>query len=79
MRSGSPSSRSGRDEPVLIIESKPPTNRVIDFDELVEEWLSLTYVLNNLTRGLGLADAYPFVLSKPVVEKLRFVSRAMIA
>ena len=68
-----------RDEPALIIESKPPANRVIDFDELVEEWLSLTYVLNNLTRGLGLADAYPFVLSKPVVEKLRFVSRAMIA
>jgi len=68
-----------RDEPVLLIEAKAPANRVIDFDELVEEWLSLTYVLNNLTRGLGLADAYPFVLSKPVVEKLRFVSRTMIA
>jgi hypothetical protein len=34
-------------------------------------------VLNNLTRGLGLADAYPFVLSGPVVDKLRFVARAM--
>lgn len=67
-----------RDEPVLLIEPKSPATRVLDFDELIEEWLSLTYVLNNLTRGLGLADAYPFVLSGPVVDKLRFVSRAMI-
>jgi hypothetical protein len=40
---------------------------------LIEEWKTLTYVLNNLTRGLGLADAYPFVLSATIVEKLRFV------
>jgi hypothetical protein len=66
-----------RDEPALAIPAKPPTARIVDFDQLVEEWLSLTYVLNNLTRGLGLADAYPFVLSEPVVEKLRFVGRAM--
>jgi len=30
-------------------------------------------VLNNLNRGLGLADGYPFVLSPPVIAKLRFV------
>jgi hypothetical protein len=29
--------------------------------------------LNNFTRGLGLADGYPFVLSERVVGKLRFV------
>jgi hypothetical protein len=34
--------------------------------------------LNNLTRGLGLADAYPFVLSAPVIEKLRFVWASML-
>jgi hypothetical protein len=68
-----------RDEPALSIPAKPPTARIVDFDQLVEEWLSLTYVLNNLTRGLGLADAYPFVLSEPVVAKLRFVGRAMAA
>ncbi len=67
------------DEPVLSIPEKPPQARVGDFDQLVREWGSLTYVLNNLTRGLGLADAYPFVLSGPVVEKLRFVASAMTA
>lgn len=43
------------------------------FDELVDGWFALTYLLNNLNRGLGLGDAYPFVLSSPVIEKLRFV------
>jgi len=65
------------DEPELSIPAKPSFARVEDFDQLISEWRSLTYVLNNLTRGLGLADAYPFVLSDPVVEKLRFVSDAM--
>jgi hypothetical protein len=30
-------------------------------------------VLNNLNRGLGLADSYPFVLSARVIDKLRFI------
>ena len=28
-----------------------------------------TYVLNNLNRGLGFADGYPFILSNTVIEK----------
>ena len=30
-------------------------------------------MLNNLNRGLGHADAYPFVLSPPAIAKLKFV------
>ncbi len=67
-----------RGEPTLSIPSKAPLSRVGDFAQLVTEWSSLTYVLNNLTRGLGLADAYPFVLSGPVIDKLRFVSSIMV-
>ena len=40
---------------------------------MINDWFPLTYVLNNLNRGLGLPDSYPFVLSTPVLEKLRFV------
>jgi hypothetical protein len=43
------------------------------FDQIIERWFPLTYVLNNLNRGMGLADAYPFVLPNPALEKLRFV------
>ena len=66
------------DEPSLAIPAKPSQARIGDFDQLLGEWQALTYVLNNLTRGLGLADAYPFVLSGPVIDKLRFVCSAMI-
>lgn len=40
---------------------------------MIAAWFPLTYVLNNLNRGLGLPDGYPFVLSEPVIEKLRFI------
>lgn len=43
------------------------------FDRLLDSWYPLTYVLNNLNRAVGLPDGYPFVLSPPAVEKLRFV------
>jgi hypothetical protein len=66
------------DEPALQVPAKPAQERVADFDQLLDEWMALTYVLNNLTRGLGLADAYPFVISPRVVEKLRFVCQTMI-
>lgn len=49
------------------------------FDCLIERWRSLTYVLNDLTRGLGLADAYPFVLPQPAVDKLALVHRTLAA
>ncbi len=68
-----------RDEPELSIPSKSSLARIEGFTQLIDDWKSLTYVLNNLTRGLGLADAYPFVLSPPVVEKLRFVCDAIVA
>ena len=44
-----------------------------DFDELVGAWVPLTVALNSLNRSMGARDPYPFVLSKPAVDKLRFV------
>jgi hypothetical protein len=45
------------------------------FDEMMSQWFTVTHILNNLNRGLGLKDSYPFVLSAMAVEKLRFVHR----
>jgi len=60
------------DEPTL---NRPvdPLKPNADFDRMIDDWMALTYVLNNLNRGLGLQDSYPFVLSAAVIEKLRFV------
>jgi hypothetical protein len=49
----------------------------LPFNRLIASWFPLTYVLNNLNRGLGLADGYPFVLSTPAIQKLEFVHRVI--
>ena len=41
--------------------------------ELVREWLALSYALNAMSRSLGNTELYPFVLAPPVIDKLRFV------
>lgn len=58
------------DDPRL---EKPPAAPLGQFEPMLGDWFSLTYVLNNLNRGLGLPDGYPFVLSTPAIEKLRWV------
>ena len=66
--------RPGRhDEPALPKVPETAGTPATSFDRLIASWYPLTYLLNNLNRGLGLADGYPFVLSPPAVEKLRFV------
>ncbi|HWM65979.1 MAG TPA: putative zinc-binding metallopeptidase [Steroidobacteraceae bacterium] len=67
------------DEPSMTTPPNPLAPRAHNFDRMVEDWLPLTYVLNNLNRGLGLSDSYPFVLSPPVVEKLRFIHGTIYA
>ena len=47
--------------------------RARDFDRLVEAWIPLTVALNSLNRSMGQSDVYPFALSPPAIEKLRFV------
>ena len=61
------------DEPTLRVPPTPGSSRFGSFDQLIESWFPLTYMLNNLNRGMGLPDGYPFVLSTAAVEKLRFV------
>jgi hypothetical protein len=43
------------------------------FRSVLEDWTPLTVCLNQLNRSMGLPDAYPFVLTDRVVEKLAFV------
>jgi hypothetical protein len=43
------------------------------FDEVLDNWLPLTYALNAVNRSMGHDDLYPFTLPQPVMDKLRFV------
>jgi hypothetical protein len=49
----------------------PPGNP--DFTDLVPAWMNLAVSLNELNHSLGLDDAYPFVLSPTVLEKLGYI------
>ena len=41
---------------------------------LFNSWMELVTVLNEIGRSMGQPDLYPFVISRPVVKKLHFVS-----
>lgn len=40
---------------------------------LVNSWVRLTNVLNELARSMGQHDFYPFVMSRPVLRKMHFI------
>lgn len=48
----------------------PDAQRVI---VLVNSWVQLTTVLNELARSMGQHDFYPFVMSRPVLRKMHFI------
>ncbi|MGH7963979.1 MAG: zinc-binding metallopeptidase family protein [Candidatus Binatia bacterium] len=64
------------DEPSLKIDAR--SNPAHAFDRMINDWFSLTYMLNNLNRGMGLPDGYPFLLPTPAIDKLRFVHETII-
>jgi hypothetical protein len=47
----------------------------VSLDELTEDWIYLTGALNAMNRSMGLPDAYPFVLSDQVRNKLDMIHR----
>ena len=48
-------------------------------DRISHEWLPLSQYLNAACRSLGEPDAYPYVLSPAVIDKLAFVQHAIVA
>lgn len=54
----------------------PPSG---NWDQEVSLWISVSVRLNELARGLGVDDPYPFVLNGPVRAKLAFIHRRLAA
>ena len=66
------------DEPRLL-PLGPGAPLAGNFTRVLQEWFPLTYVLNNLNRGIGMPDPYPFVLTPVVIDKLALVDRVVAA
>jgi hypothetical protein len=61
-----------------VEEVADPFDAVVsNFQQLVDQWIPLTLLLNSLNRSLGQEDAYPFALSAGALAKLRFVHDAI--
>jgi hypothetical protein len=54
-----------------------PTAEEGGIGPVIETWLPLSYALNAVSRSIGDADLYPFVLPPPVLTKLDFVHRVV--
>jgi hypothetical protein len=61
---------------VIAEDGDPQGDR---FLAVINSWMELTGVLNELSRSMGVADFYPFVLSAPAVRKLHLVHRVIRA
>jgi hypothetical protein len=55
------------------LQSPLPLSTQRPLAALLADWVPMTVSLNQLNRSMGLPDAYPFVLTERVVEKLAFV------
>ena len=44
-----------------------------ELETIVDNWIPLAAMLNNLNRAMGHPDAYPFILTPQVIDKLGFV------
>ena len=58
---------------------RPADARSNEFVAMLNEWIELNAVLNELSRSMGLRDFYPFVLSLPAVRKLHLVYQVVRA
>ncbi|WP_407049158.1 putative zinc-binding metallopeptidase [Methyloraptor flagellatus] len=42
-------------------------------ERVIEAWVPLTVAVNGINRSMGQPDLYPFVLTAPVIDKMRFI------
>lgn len=49
-----------------------------DFIKIYQAWLPVSFAINSLNRSMGVPDAYPFVVSMTVVEKMKFIHKLIV-
>ena len=71
VRAEPPADRDGS----MAVEIEIDPYMTAEFATVADNWVPLVLLLNNLNRAVGQPDAYPFVLSPRIVEKLSFIHR----
>lgn len=60
-----------------LVEPVSGNNAHTDIDELLAHWLDLSVKMNALNRSMGLPDAYPFVITPAIAEKLKLIHQVI--
>jgi hypothetical protein len=47
------------------------------FKKIVGKAIPLFSAINSMNRSMGIADVYPFVISKPVIRKMEFIHKLL--
>jgi hypothetical protein len=55
------------------IDFDPYTSQ--DAQQIIAAWLPFVFAMNSVSRAMGQADLYPFILAPPVVQKLDFMHK----
>jgi len=66
-------------ETASTIGMAPPAAISDDMDERIEHWIELAKRINMLNRSLDQPDPYPFVLTAPIINKLKLVNEIIEA
>lgn len=66
-------------ETAVAWDLSAPPDPSHDSTQWIGTWMNLSVVLNEMNRSMGADDAYPFVLSDVVMEKLTFVHRRVLS
>jgi len=59
-------------------EIKKDPYAIKDFNTIFQMWIPLTFAMNSLNRSMGLKDIYPFVISEPVKQKMKFIHEVVL-
>lgn len=60
-----------------IAPSKDPYT-IEDFEIIVQTCVSLSFVVNSINRAMGIPDVYPFLITKVVLDKMKFVHQLLL-
>lgn len=48
-----------------------------DFEKIVDACIPLYFAMNSMNRSMGLTDIYPFVITEPVKNKMKFIHQTI--
>lgn len=45
----------------------------VDFEQIINTCVPLSFAVNSINRAMGLPDVYPFTITAPIVNKMKFI------